>query len=108
MGRHLQPRPGEDVAILACLLNVIISEGLYDTEFVAAHVAGLAPETTMLTESEITMKTYYSATQTLSSRKKYQPGRVSTPPLFLPKGRNVNGRSDTDGSVGRHIRPRLG
>ena len=37
---HLQPRPGEDVAILACLLNVIIAEELYDTEFVAAHVAG--------------------------------------------------------------------
>jgi anaerobic selenocysteine-containing dehydrogenase len=37
---HLQPVPGEDVAILACLINVIIADRLYDKEFVAENVDG--------------------------------------------------------------------
>jgi anaerobic selenocysteine-containing dehydrogenase len=37
---HIQPKPGEDIAILACLLNVIISEGLYDQEFVNSYIRG--------------------------------------------------------------------
>jgi anaerobic selenocysteine-containing dehydrogenase len=39
---HLQPRPGEDVAILAGILNVILSEELYDHEFVEENVSGVA------------------------------------------------------------------
>ena len=39
---YLQVKPGEDPALLAGMLNVIISEGLYDRNFVAAHVDGLA------------------------------------------------------------------
>jgi anaerobic selenocysteine-containing dehydrogenase len=35
-------RPGEDPALLAGMLNVIISEELYDRNFTAAHVDGLA------------------------------------------------------------------
>ncbi len=38
--QHLRPRPGEDIAILACFANVIISEGLHDAEFVRDHVVG--------------------------------------------------------------------
>lgn len=38
----LQPRPGEDVAILAGLIRVIIEEGLHDGEFVAEHTTGFA------------------------------------------------------------------
>jgi anaerobic selenocysteine-containing dehydrogenase len=38
---HLQPRPGEDVAILAGMLRVILSEGLHDEAFVAENVDGL-------------------------------------------------------------------
>lgn len=38
---HLQPRPGEDVAILAGLIRVIITEHLYDREFVCENVDGL-------------------------------------------------------------------
>ncbi len=38
---HLQPRPGEDAAILAALLHVILREDLHDADFVAAHVQGL-------------------------------------------------------------------
>lgn len=37
---HLQCLPGEDHAILAGLIHVIVSEGLHDTEFVEQNVAG--------------------------------------------------------------------
>jgi anaerobic selenocysteine-containing dehydrogenase len=37
---HLQVKPGEDPALLGGMLNVIIAEGLYDRNFVAAHVDG--------------------------------------------------------------------
>jgi anaerobic selenocysteine-containing dehydrogenase len=39
---HLQCRPGEDPTILAGLIRVIIEDGLYDAEFVAGDVDGLA------------------------------------------------------------------
>ena len=42
--RHADPmvrfRPGADVALLNALLNVIIGEGLYDRDYVAAHTEG--------------------------------------------------------------------
>lgn len=38
---HLQPVPGEDIAIVAGILRVILTEGLHDEAFVAQHVAGL-------------------------------------------------------------------
>jgi anaerobic selenocysteine-containing dehydrogenase len=38
---HLQPRPGQDVAVLACLLYVILAEGLHDEAFVTAHTTGV-------------------------------------------------------------------
>jgi anaerobic selenocysteine-containing dehydrogenase len=37
----LQPRPGEDAAILAALLKVVIDEELYDLEFVEDNVDGV-------------------------------------------------------------------
>jgi anaerobic selenocysteine-containing dehydrogenase len=37
---HIQPRPGEDASILACLVNIIISEKLCDTEFLSENVVG--------------------------------------------------------------------
>ena len=44
LSRHathmLQFRPGTDVALLNALINVIIEEGLYDTQYVAAHTEG--------------------------------------------------------------------
>ena len=39
---YLPVKPGEDPALLAGMLRVIITEGLYDRNFVAAHVDGLA------------------------------------------------------------------
>jgi anaerobic selenocysteine-containing dehydrogenase len=38
---HLQPKPGEDVALLAGMLHVILAEGLEDPEFVAANTSGV-------------------------------------------------------------------
>jgi anaerobic selenocysteine-containing dehydrogenase len=37
---HLQLRPGTDGALALSMANVIISEGLYDKDFVAAHTYG--------------------------------------------------------------------
>lgn len=39
---HLQVRPGEDPTLLAAMLRVIFDEQLYDTEFCAMYVEGLA------------------------------------------------------------------
>ncbi len=39
---YLQPRPGEDPALLAALLHVVIREGLVDRDFVRDHVSGFA------------------------------------------------------------------
>ncbi len=38
---HLQPRPGEDVAILAGMIRLILAEGLEDADFLAENVDGL-------------------------------------------------------------------
>ncbi|GEL22265.1 oxidoreductase [Pseudonocardia sulfidoxydans NBRC 16205] len=38
---HLQPRPGEDAALLAGMIRVILAEALHDTEFVAENVTGV-------------------------------------------------------------------
>lgn len=36
----IQPRPGTDTALVLAMLNVIVSEGLVDRDFVASHVSG--------------------------------------------------------------------
>ena len=38
---HLQPRPGEDITILAGMIRVILEEGIHDAAFVAENVSGL-------------------------------------------------------------------
>ena len=38
---HLRPQPGQDPSLLAGLLRVILTEGLYDRDFVAANTVGL-------------------------------------------------------------------
>jgi anaerobic selenocysteine-containing dehydrogenase len=38
---HLRPRPGQDIAILAGIVRLMIEEGRYDREFVDAETCGL-------------------------------------------------------------------
>jgi anaerobic selenocysteine-containing dehydrogenase len=38
---HLRPKPGQDVAVNAALLNIILSEGLYDKDFTDRYVTNL-------------------------------------------------------------------
>jgi anaerobic selenocysteine-containing dehydrogenase len=38
---HLQAKPGEDAAILAAFINIILREDLYDRAFVAANARGI-------------------------------------------------------------------
>ena len=38
---HIAPRPGQDASILAGILRVILTEGRYDADFVAANAIGL-------------------------------------------------------------------
>jgi len=38
---HLQSRPGEDVALLAGLIRIILSEGLQDSAFLTEHAVGV-------------------------------------------------------------------
>jgi anaerobic selenocysteine-containing dehydrogenase len=38
---HLQPRPGNDVAIMAAMLRQIFADGLQDSEFLADNVTGV-------------------------------------------------------------------
>jgi anaerobic selenocysteine-containing dehydrogenase len=38
---HIQPKPGTDIPILACLINVILTENLVDREFVDENVTGV-------------------------------------------------------------------
>lgn len=39
---HIAPQPGQDASILAGILRVILSERLYDADFVAANAIGIA------------------------------------------------------------------
>ncbi len=38
---HIAPQPGQDASILAGILRVILTEGLYDADFVAANAIGI-------------------------------------------------------------------
>lgn len=39
---HLAPRPGTDVALMLAMMNVLIADGLIDTDYVSHHTIGFA------------------------------------------------------------------
>jgi anaerobic selenocysteine-containing dehydrogenase len=54
---HLRPLPGQDAAILAAMIRIIIAEQLYDADFVAGNARGLAE----LTEAVAPFTTAHAA-----------------------------------------------
>ncbi|WP_235571424.1 molybdopterin-containing oxidoreductase family protein [Mycobacterium sp. Root265] len=73
---HLQPRPGEDVTIVAGIINYVISEGLCDTAFLtenatgfedlAAAVSGFTPEY-VAQRADIPVERFIAAATTFAS-----------------------------------------
>lgn len=73
---HLQPRPGEDVTIVAGIINYVISEGLCDTAFLtenatgfedlAAAVSGFTPEY-VAQRADIPVEQFIAAATTFAS-----------------------------------------
>lgn len=91
---HLQCRPGEDPAIIACLLNVILSEKLHDDDFVfrhaanldalSAHVAAFSPEY-VSRRADVPAELLVEAARTLACAR-YAGGGCGTGPSFATHG----------------------
>ena len=81
---YLQVKPGEDPALLGGMLHVIIKEGLYDRNFVAAHVDGfdaLAEAVKDFTPEAAAERAGLKAEQVVAAARmfaKAQKGRVVT------------------------------
>jgi anaerobic selenocysteine-containing dehydrogenase len=93
---HLQPRPGQDPAILAGMLHVILEEKLYDADFVARHVAGfeaLAKAVAPFTPQEVARRADIDARQVAEAARLFaRPGgngglvTLGTGPSFAQHG----------------------
>jgi anaerobic selenocysteine-containing dehydrogenase len=91
---HLQVKPGEDPALLAGILRVILSEGLYDGDFVAANVRGLEElreAVEPFTPEYVEERTGVSAQQMIEAARIFAGGRrgsvtSGTGPDFAPRG----------------------
>ncbi|MEP7348626.1 MAG: molybdopterin-dependent oxidoreductase [Sphingorhabdus sp.] len=67
---HLQPFPGEDVAVLAAILNIIIAQGWHDADFCEAYVDGFAAfrdAISHFTPEPVTARTGVSAADLVSA-----------------------------------------
>ncbi|MBO0678660.1 molybdopterin-dependent oxidoreductase [Mycolicibacterium sp. S2-37] len=82
---HIQPRPGEDVTIVAGLINLIITEKLCDYAFLAEHVAGfdaLAAAVTGFTPEYVAARADIPAQQLIDAARLFatygdRPGMVN-------------------------------
>lgn len=91
---HLRVRPGQDAALLAGMLHVILSEGLEDGAFLAAHAQGLdrlraavAPFTLDLVEKRTGVPAAQIAAAARDFTRARRAGAVcSTGPSFAPHG----------------------
>src|SRR3546814_20290380 len=51
---HLQAKAGEDVAIIAAMIRIVIAENLFDRAFVARHAQGLDELTEAVSAFDVT------------------------------------------------------
>ena len=91
---HLQCRPGEDPTILAGIINVIISEGLYDADFIAGDVVGfddLKQAVRKFTPGYVARRAAIPAHQVTDAARVYASGErgmttCGTGPNMAPRG----------------------
>lgn len=50
---HLQAKAGEDVAIIAAMIRIVIAENLFDREFIARHAQGLGDLTEAVSSFDV-------------------------------------------------------
>jgi anaerobic selenocysteine-containing dehydrogenase len=87
---HLQCRPGEDAALLAGIIHVIMAEGLYDERFVQEHAVGfdvLKRAVAPFTPEEVARRADVPVMQLLEAARTFGCGRrggaiCSTGPSF--------------------------
>jgi anaerobic selenocysteine-containing dehydrogenase len=91
---HLQPRPGEDPALLAAMLHVIFAEGLADEAFLREHAQGVdtlraavAPFTPELAaaRADVPASEIVRAARTFASARR-AGGAAGTGPAFATRG----------------------
>ncbi|MGQ9546840.1 MAG: molybdopterin-containing oxidoreductase family protein [Dehalococcoidia bacterium] len=99
---HLQPRPGTDCALILGLLNVIISRGLYDKEFVDKWTLGferLAEHVKLYTPSYVEKITWVAA----DAIEKLAQTYATTKPACIVQGTNALDQHRTGIQNGRGV-----
>ena len=74
---HIQPRPGQDIAIVAGILRIILDENLYDAEFVANEVSGvdaLRKAVAPFTPSEVAARADINADDLIAAARMFAAG----------------------------------
>ncbi|MEM4187824.1 MAG: molybdopterin-dependent oxidoreductase [Candidatus Hadarchaeum sp.] len=86
---HLRPRPGTDCALALAMLNVIISEGLYDKEFVERWTVGfekLAEHVKKYPPENVEEITWVKADDIVKAARLY----ASTKPACINQGNSID------------------
>lgn len=91
---HLQPRPGNDAALLAGLIRIIIAEGLHDPQFIADNAEGfeeLRQAVAPFTPEVVAARTDVPVAQLLEAARTFGRAKrggviCSTGPSFSPHG----------------------
>lgn len=89
---YIQPRPGEDVALMAGMLRVILTEGLYDKEFVAENVSGvdaLAQAVAPFTPDVVARRADIDADDLIRAARTFASARVGR--ALASTGANMSG-----------------
>ncbi|MEM3453333.1 MAG: molybdopterin-dependent oxidoreductase, partial [Candidatus Hadarchaeum sp.] len=86
---HLRPRPGTDCALALAMLNIIISEGLYDKEFVERWTVGfekLAEHVKKYPPEKVEEITWVKADDMVKAARLY----ASTKPACINQGNSID------------------